>query len=423
MRALLAAHPTVGHTNALRAIGRRLLSRGHAVAFATTEVRAPKWAPPVVRTAAGIPDALRRDGFEVVPLSLSARALACSVIVPMTRGYTEMRWALRMFGADAVAHARALAETIDRLDVDVVVADYLMVSAWLAARMRRRRFAALYHSALPFPGPERPPFGSGLPFDAPRESWRDARASLDDIGREALSMVRAACRELFLDEPTTHLLDTPYSEDCNLLMTLPELEPGLPPQPEGVHFVGPCLDGRVEDETHPALEALKTTDTRVYVSMGTVFDTDRRVFDAILRGLDRPGVRVVVSAGAQRRALEKRPPSGNALFYERVPQLAVLRNVDLMVTHGGNNSTLETMAAGRPLIVVPFGGDQLENARRVEALGVGVAVLPQALDAERIGSAFEQALSLRAPAAALAGSFEGVDGTNRSVELLEALLP
>lgn len=400
-------------------------ARGHHVAFATSVApAAPPWLPlpEVVRTGGAIPAALARDGFEVVPLGLSLRSLRHAIMVPMSRGYTEMRHALSMFGADAVAQARTLAAAIDRHRADVVVGDYLMASAYLAARLKKRPFVAFYHSALPFPGPDRPPFGSGLPHHAPRDAaWAAAQREVDSIGALADRMFDRACNELGVPRPARRLLSEPYSESCNLLATTPELEPGLPAQRGPVHFVGPCLEGREEDEAHPALDALRTEETRVYVSMGTVFNTNRRVFESILHGLDRPGVRVVVSAGASHAALEKRPPTRNARFFARVPQLAVLRAADVVIGHGGNNSTLETLAAGKPLIVVPFGGDQLENARRVEALGSGVAVLPGELHATGVRAAYEQALGKRARAEEIAASLRGVDGTARSVAIIEEL--
>jgi MGT family glycosyltransferase len=378
--------------------------------------------PEIVRTAAEIPDALVRDGFELVPLRPSLRALAHGAMIPLSRGYGELRHALGMFGADTDTHARVLAGAIDSTEADVVVSDYLLFSASLAAKLRRRPLAAFYHSALPFPVPGRPPFGSGLPHDAPHDrAWDEAERDYRDLARRVHGVIARASAKLGLPAPSASLLEGPYGDACNLLATVRSLEPGLPEMPANTHFVGPCLDGRVEDERHAVFDALRFDGTRVYVSLGTVFNTDRRVFDAILRGLDRPEVRVVVSAGASHHALARRPPSSNAVLFPRVPQLAVLKQVDVVVTHGGNNSTLETIAAGKPMIVVPFGGDQLENARRVETLGTGVAVLPRDLSPRTVAEAFTKARACTTRATELAETLRGVDGTTETVRILEAL--
>lgn len=45
-----------------------------------------------------------------------------------------------------------------------------------------------------------------------------------------------------------------------------------------------------------------------------------------------------------------------------------------MVCHGGAGSVVTGLAAGVPMALVPLFGDQPDNARRVAALGAGIAV-------------------------------------------------
>ena len=50
--------------------------------------------------------------------------------------------------------------------------------------------------------------------------------------------------------------------------------------------------------------------------------------------------------------------------------------VSAFMSHGGNNSTLEGLAAGRPILCVPFLGDQPSNAQHIVNRGVGLALKP-----------------------------------------------
>lgn len=428
-RLLLAAHPTVGHTNALRAIGRRLRAQGHEVAMATTLLRVPQasFVPEPARVASTLPAAIRADGLELVSLPPSLRMLWHATRIPGATGYDELGHAVGIFTADLEGHARTLAREARRLGAEVIVADYLCFAAYLAAQLTRLPFVAFYHSALPFAQRGAPPFGSGLAHDAPRDArWAEAERRLEALSSWLDARLSRASRALGLPEPSRRLLARPYSKVLNLLATLPALEPGLGELSGPVVFTGPCLDARPDERADdPALTALREGARRVYVSLGTVFNDKPELFVTLLRALERDDVQVIVSAGASFARLSREAPTRNAHVFRRVPQLALLERVDAVITHGGNNTTQETLVAGKPMLVLPFGGDQLENARRVERLGVGVSLSPRGLDLGRARAATSRLLddpSLAESARALAGKLERVDGVARAVDAIVATL-
>ncbi|WP_426746482.1 glycosyltransferase [Myxococcus faecalis] len=418
---LMAAHPTAGHTNALRAMGVRLRELGHDVAMALAAPPLPfsnLWPEPL-RVATTLPQAIQRDGLRLIRLQPAPAMLWYGARIPHARGVDELALALRLFTAGMKSQARHLAREIEASGIDVVLGDYLMPAALLAARLTRRPYAAFYHSALPFPVEGASPFGSGLPDDAPRdETWARAEQATQALGAWFDARVARDARALGVRLRPGGLLSAPISDDLNLLATLPELEPGLKPLTGPVEMTGPCLPrARDADQDDPALRSLQPGRRHVYVSLGTVFNGQPRVFDAILDGLARHEVHTVVSAGASFGRLERRA-GPRTLVFRQVPQVPLLRRVDLVVTHGGNNTVQESLAAGRPMVVIPFGGDQLANARRVERLGVGSVVLPSALEASSVASALSRLLesAVTTRARALASSLEGVDGTERAVQ-------
>ncbi len=59
-----------------------------------------------------------------------------------------------------------------------------------------------------------------------------------------------------------------------------------------------------------------------------------------------------------------------------VPQIKVLSVVDLVITHGGNNTLTETFFFGKPMIVMLLFGDEYDNAQRVEEKGFGIQFNP-----------------------------------------------
>ena len=173
-------------------------------------------------------------------------------------------------------------------------------------------------------------------------------------------------------------------------------------------YVGPLLDasGAKRDEQAQQGELMRRVEaaaassrTVVYVSLGTVLTSDhgehgwnatdgsgitgrqlcQSVFRAVFEELcsaDADAPLIVVSLGPQPDALVGVVVPPNAVCAAWVPQVEVLRaaNAALFVTHGGQNSLMESMSVGTPVLVCPGFGDQLANAAKVVARGWGAKV-------------------------------------------------
>ena len=89
---------------------------------------------------------------------------------------------------------------------------------------------------------------------------------------------------------------------------------------------------------------------------------------------------------AEQHLLETVPP--NFRIEEFVPQQAVLAEpaVQAFVTHCGMNSTSESLYHGKPMLALPFFGDQHYNAARIEDIGAGLRLRKQHFQAEEVRS-------------------------------------
>jgi UDP:flavonoid glycosyltransferase YjiC (YdhE family) len=71
-------------------------------------------------------------------------------------------------------------------------------------------------------------------------------------------------------------------------------------------------------------------------------------------------------------------PSPNVRVVDSAPHDAVMDNVALVVTHGGHGTVVRALSHRRPMLVVPHGRDQADNAVRVTERGAGLSLSPAA---------------------------------------------
>ena len=75
-----------------------------------------------------------------------------------------------------------------------------------------------------------------------------------------------------------------------------------------------------------------------------------------------------------------------------LPQVTLLSRAALAVSHGGNNSVTESLAAGVPLLLLPLSTDQFAGAAAIEKHRLGEVLDPNGADAGAIRSSAERLL-------------------------------
>jgi len=190
--------------------------------------------------------------------------------------------------------------------------------------------------------------------------------------------------------------------------------------PDNIHFVGPSISAR-QDDTPFEWDRL-TDDPKVLVSLGTVnAERGRRFYKTVVDALADEELQVIMVAP---RELVQEIPK-NFILADYVPQLRLLRHVDVVVCHAGQNTVSESLACGVPLVVAPIRDDQPLVASQVEACGVGIRLKFGRLKAVALRDAIRRLLedsTYRDAVKRIQASFERAGGAEKTAALLETLL-
>lgn len=373
-RVLFLNQPTVGHLNTLLSIATQMRDDGHDVRFLVPGLQGIKTNIQIFDTGFTIPDRIKRNGIpcDLVPPPLSVMWKA--IVLLYKSGHDEALHAYDLFTTGLIHYTRHILKLIEIHRPEVMVTDFAFPATSLVADVAKIPYVFIYHSGLPFRGKGIPPVGSGLPIGSDDEAFTKSYLEKENqfIKRmdERINRARKAVG-LPPDEPD--IIRRPYSPWLNLIASAECMEAPRENLSLNTFFIGTCFGKRVEVDEFP-FDILRPDKFKIYVSLGTVFNNKPDVFLEIMRALDTPNYQVIVSAGGAYKTLQNSAIPSNAAIFKSVPQVSLLPEVDLFISHGGNNSTNEALSAGKPLIVMPVGGEQADNASRVVYLGVGKKV-------------------------------------------------
>jgi MGT family glycosyltransferase len=326
-----------------------------------------------------------------------------------------------LWAGPALAQARDLIEELEREPADLVVANEMLFGVPAACEALAQPYAILSVNVSLLPLPGVPPMGPGLP-PAQTDEDRAMHAAIAEqmIGLldHGLPAVNAARAELGL-APLAHLID--QSRDAPLLLaTSRAFDFPSDALPANVRYVGPQLgEPSWADDWRPAA---KDARPMVLVGFSTTFQNHTGVVQRVIDALGELPVRGVVTLGDSLAEDELTAP-GNVELVRHARHDALMREAAVVVTHGGHGTVCRALAHGLPMLVVPHGRDQNDNAVRVSHRGAGLTLMPDA-STEAIGAALRRLLhepSFTEAAARLGSAVAAETAQSAVVAELEAL--
>ncbi len=322
--------------------------------------------------------------------------------------------------------ARESADLLEHWHADVAVFDWMLTGAAVGAERAGVPAVALVHCPYPLPVDGVPPLFTGLrPMRGPLGAARDRLLGrigtrVLAVGLPLLNKARAEQGLQPLDRWDQQLLGV----HAVYMLSAPELDfSSRGALPANVHYVGPAFEPippEWSDWIPPWPEA--NTDPLVLISFSTSYMNQRALAQRVLDAVAGLPLRALLTAGPALDTSRLQIPA-NALTAAFIPHRVVLPHAALVVTHAGWQTINTALAHGVPLLCIPDGRDQPDNAVRVVLAGAGVSVRKRA-SPRRLRNATVDALAdpaLKRGAAAMADALARSDGALAVVDALERL--
>ena len=309
-----------------------------------------------------------------------------------------------LFLNEAGAYIDTILDTLHDDKPDAIVHDFAGIAGTIAADNRNVPNVMLYTS---YPSNDSYSVAAGFESCPADHPLRKAAA-----GIAAGYAEKYGCRVMTVKE----IFDG--HGDFNLVMMQKKLVPNYESFDDSFVFTGVQIGKRTAFGSWKAPDNGKPL---LYSSLGTAFNNWPEyypiLFDAV-RDLD---INVFAALGSIDPASLKDIPA-NVEVGQMVPQLDILSQASVFITHAGMGGTGEAIYYGVPMIAIPQMEEQAITARQIEKLGLGVAFLDKsAITSEALKTAIQKLLtepSYKAAAEQFSADMKTLGGAKASAEAL-----
>jgi UDP:flavonoid glycosyltransferase YjiC (YdhE family) len=353
MRILFASAGNFGHVYPLLPLAQAAKAAGHEVVFATGEQLHP---------------ALRKAGLEPV---VAGRSVP-EAFMEAVRTHPGIAYDGGDLGAQDVPpqvladlHVKVFGSVLPR-----------WVAADLAGVLQRQRPDLVVFEAL----------NSGAAFAA---RLAGVPAIAHGVGVMSVGPEEARIQDELLATAADLGVEVPFGQLLALGRTFVDV---CPPSIQDRHFLGaplPRIEQRSIAHAEPGElpEGVRDADGGfVYLTLGTALGS-AEVLRTAIDGLAPLNVPVLVAAGPAVSIADLGELPGHITAVPWAPQAEALKRASLVVQHGGAGTTLATLAAGLPQLILPQGADGPATGRAVRDAGAGEVVFADEFSADSVTEA------------------------------------
>ena len=363
-----------GHLNPMTALARQLQARNHDVVFLYSS------------EAAGLP---------CVPADEKDQVNESRPEISKMQGEDALQFASHVVMAQTESMLKTLPEVVETNDVDALVIDSVNFYAELGAMQLGMPYLHVACAAHFDYSGYTPLCLYGRPHETTPQAFarnREDVARFVKIMENASTGVKAHAEKVGLkidwDDPSSTLsplafiTQVPRAFDYESCHWLPQF-----------HHTGPFHDGKGREPLNFPWERL-TGEPLVYASMGTILNGRLDVFRTIVAALAKhKDLQLVLSIGDQIDQNQIGSVPSNTIIVKRAPQLDLLKQTSVCITHAGLNTVLESLAQGVPQVAIPVAFDQPGVAARIADKQTGVVTPLDKLTAEHLSNLLNEVLT------------------------------
>ena len=400
-----------GHLNPMTTLGHELKRRGHRVTLFGVLDAQPK------TLAAGLE--FWAIGEEEFPTGASD---ASFTQMGKLSGLAASKYTISLYQQLTAMLLREVPQAIEAAGVEVLLVDQASYGGSTVADFLKLPFISVCCALMLNQEPGVPPIITNWSYNP--AWWAQLRNQFANklmwrIGQSILEVVTEYRREWKLP-PHFHPNDA-FSQLAQICQQPAEFEFPRQHLPQCFHFNGPYHDPASRESIPFPFEKL-TGKPLIYASMGTLQNRLSGVFENIAQacvGLDAQLV-IALGGGSSPESLPELP--GTPLVVGYAPQLELLQQATLTITHAGMNTTLESLSNGVPMVAIPITHEQPGVAARIAWTGTGEVVSLAKLSASRLHEAVKRVLtedSYKQNAVKLQAAIRRAGGVNRAADIVE----
>ena len=338
----------------------------------------------VIATAPLYREKVEAEGIGFHPVRPDLPAPDSDSSADLIRRVSNSRWGPSyLFRKLLVPHLRetyadTLAAVTSDGGADLLVSHQIPLTAPLVAQKNRLKWISAVLFPIAFASAYDPPTPPQLP------ALREVAATHPFVARTLFELgkwtttswvepVQRLRKELGLPRSQNPIFEGQHSPTLVLALfseVLAQLQPDFPSNTLVTGF--PFYDRK--DHQEPPRDLLRFLDEGeppiLFTFGSSLVWIARDLYRVSIEAAQKLGKRALLLVGDKRNLPQTNLPRGIAAF-DYAPHSLVMPRASVIVHQGGIGTTGQALRAGRPMLIVPFGQDQPDNARRCVRLGVG----------------------------------------------------